>query len=258
MNLEWWQQQTAKPLYSDILWSRPQTRAGAGKLLIIGGQAQEFSHVAATYTHAVAAGAGAIRVFLPDSTQKLTGNLMHVEYATANHSGSFASTALSQLLEAAEWADGTLLAGDLGKNSETSLMLERFIHKYAGLVTITTHALPSIFHSMNRTIVRPNTLLVLNFHDVQKLLTDLQFEMAITSDMPATHFARALHEFTKIYQLYLVIIHDQQIWTSAAGKVVTTQRPAQVPPEQLASIVSIWALQQPNKIFESITTAVTT
>ncbi len=256
MNTEWWQQQATKPLYPDILWSRPQTRAGAGKFLIIGGQAQEFSHVASTYAHAEAAGAGTVRVFLPESTKKLTGSLVHVEYATANQSGSFASTALADLLEAAQWADGALLAGDLGKNSETSLMLERFIHKYDGLAAIATHALPSIMHSMNRTVVRPNTLLILDFHDVQKLLTDLQFEIAITSDMPASHFARALHEFTKIYPIHFVITHGLQIWTSSAGKVVTTQRTDKLSIEQLASVATIWALQQPNKIFESITTAV--
>lgn len=256
MSPEWWQQQATKPLYPDILWSRPQTRAGAGKLLIIGGQAQEFSHVAATYAQAEANGAGTIRVFLPESTQKLTGNLAHIEYAAANQSGSFASTALADLIEAAQWADGVLLAGDLGKNSETSLMLERFMHKYDGLIAIATHALPSVLHSMNRTVVRPNTLLVLDFHDVQKLLTNLQFEMAITSDMPASHFARALHEFTKIYPLHFVIMHNQQIWTSSAGKVVTTHTITKLSSEQLASVATIWALQQPNKIFESITTAV--
>src|SRR5690349_6150445 len=124
---DFWQSQTDQPLFPNMLWSKPETKQGAGKLLIVGGQAQEFIHVAESFAAAEDAGAGTVRVLMPESTRKLTKMLPNIEYAPSNVSGSFAKSALAELLDAGQWADGVLLAGDLGKNSETNLMLESFI-----------------------------------------------------------------------------------------------------------------------------------
>ena len=40
--------------------------------------------------------------------------------------------ALAPLLDLAQWADGVLLAGDIGRNSETTVLLETFMSKYHG------------------------------------------------------------------------------------------------------------------------------
>ena len=69
----WHRQKTGQPLFADTLWSRPETKRQAGKLLIAGGQAQSFAAPAAAFTMATKAGIGVAKVLLPDSTQKLLG-----------------------------------------------------------------------------------------------------------------------------------------------------------------------------------------
>ena len=46
------------------------------------------------------------------------------EYAPSTPSGSFSTQALGELQAMANWADGTLIAGDIGRNSETAILLE--------------------------------------------------------------------------------------------------------------------------------------
>src|SRR4051812_45465462 len=131
---EYWQKQAAtEPLFSDLLWSRPENRAHAGKLLIVGGNAQGLAAPAAAYSAATEAGIGTARVLLPDSLQKTVGRVFEAgEYAPSTPSGSFSRNALAELLAMSNWADGVLLAGDFGRNSETAIMLEQLVAKYEG------------------------------------------------------------------------------------------------------------------------------
>ena len=58
--------QDGAPLYPKILYNRPVTRSGAGRLLAIGGHTGEFSLPTALYGFAMAGGAGECVVALPD------------------------------------------------------------------------------------------------------------------------------------------------------------------------------------------------
>ena len=67
---DYWKKQTPdKPLFPDLLWSRPRNRAHAGKLLIVGGNAHGFAAAAEAYAEASKAGVGAAGVIIPDSLQ---------------------------------------------------------------------------------------------------------------------------------------------------------------------------------------------
>src|SRR3982750_2547854 len=119
MDRTYWHKQTAeKPLFPDMLWSRPENKRQAGKLLVVGGNVHGFAAAATAYAEAGKAGIGTARVLLPDSLQKTVGRVLEAgEYAPSTPSGSFSQRALAELLEMASWADGTLLAGDFGRNS---------------------------------------------------------------------------------------------------------------------------------------------
>lgn len=126
MNHEYWQKQTVdKPLFPDMLWSRPENKLYAGKLLIIGGNAYGFAAANEAYVEAGKAGIGVARMLLPDSLHKLLGKQFAAgEFAPTTPSGSFSQRALAEALATANWADGVLLAGDLGRNSETAILIE--------------------------------------------------------------------------------------------------------------------------------------
>ena len=119
-----WQRQTKeKVLFPELLWSRPQNNRQAGKLLIIGGSQQNFSSVAETYNQAAKAGIGSTRVLLPQSLQKAIGNFLpEAVFAPTTSSGGFASASIAELLEEASWADGVILAGNLGITARRLLL----------------------------------------------------------------------------------------------------------------------------------------
>lgn len=248
-----WQQQTDKPLFPNLLWSRPETKYGAGKLLIIGGQAQEFLHVAAAYAAAETAGAGVIRVLMPDSTRKITSMLPNIEYAPSNLSGSFARTALADLLDASLWSDGVLLAGNLGKNSETNLMLESFIASYSGQLVVAYEALESITISLADLQKRPNTIIVGTFTELQKIGIELQLEKPIVSSIGNPELSQLLSQITRDQASGLIIQRSAITWTSYQGQTAstTTQQTSSV---AIAAHNAVWAMQNPAKIFEAITT----
>ena len=57
----WQRQEPGEPLFPDLLWSRPENRQFAGKLLIMGGNAHGFAAPAEAYAHAEKAGIGVAR-----------------------------------------------------------------------------------------------------------------------------------------------------------------------------------------------------
>lgn len=255
MNQDYWQKQTDKPLFPNILWSRPETKKGAGKLLIIGGQAEEFIHVAECFGEAEKAGAGTVRVIMPDSTARVTKMLPHIEYAAANASGSFAKEALAELLEAGNWADGVLLAGDMGKNSETSLMLESFINKYRGTLIISGQALPGITNPAIDLFNNENTIMATSFAGLQKLSADLKLEKPLTSGMGSVELAKLLHNLTTQYPLGISLLFNKTVWVSRKGRVASTDLQADRSLSTLAAQTAVWGIQNPNKIFEALVTA---
>src|ERR1700722_14895032 len=130
MNRDYWHKQTAEqPLFPSLIWSRPESRAQSGKLLIIGGNLHGFALTAEAYNQAVKAGIGIVRVLMPDAIKNLLGKaaktIPGIEFAPSTPSGSFSQKALDDFLALSHWADGVLLAGELGHNSETAILLEK-------------------------------------------------------------------------------------------------------------------------------------
>lgn len=255
MNQDYWQRQTSKPLFPDLIWSRPETKHGSGKLLIIGGQAQEFSNVADVYNLAERAGAGIIRVIMPDSTKKFTNFLPNIEYGTSNQSGSFAKNALPELLDASNWSDAVLLAGNLGKNSETSLMLENFIFRTTSQIIINDDSLQSIATISKDLLKRENTSLIINFNSLQKIANELGLTEPITSTMSNPDLAKSLHRLTQDYPVELTVTKDDEVWNAYNGLIALTNIP-DVNTTKLTAETSVWVMQNPTKKFNSITTAV--
>lgn len=258
MDRTYWHRQTTKePLFPDLLWSRPENRAQAGKLLIVGGNAHGFSAAGEAYSEAVKAGIGTARVLLPDSLQKTVGRVFEAgEYAPSTPSGSFSQRALAELLPMSQWADGTLLAGDFGRNSETAILLEQLITKYTGQLTLTQDAADYFTKSPIKLLIRPETLLVISFAQLQKLASSARFHSAFTFDMDFLRLVDLLHEFTSINQTHIIVKHLETIFVAASGQVSTTklEQNPEVWRIKTAASTSTWWLQNPTKPFEALTT----
>ncbi|HEY1064393.1 MAG TPA: hypothetical protein VGE30_03835 [Candidatus Saccharimonadales bacterium] len=260
MDRDYWFKQTSEaPLFPDLQWSRPENRAHAGKLLIVGGNAQGFAAPAEAFGLANKAGIGTARVLLPDALQKSVGRVFEAgEYAPSTPSGSFAQTALGELLPMAHWADGVLLAGDIGRNSETAILMEKFLTKHQGQVTLTKDAIEYVSSQPGLIQNRANTVLVLSFGQLQKVATGLKFTTAFTSDMGLLPAVDALHELTSTYPIAVITRYGDNILIAATGQVSST--PCKVDDRiwrlKKAASASVWWLQNPSKTFEALTTSV--
>ncbi|HVS79058.1 MAG TPA: hypothetical protein VHD84_02080 [Candidatus Saccharimonadales bacterium] len=251
--MNWLKQTPDKPLFADMLWSRPENRRYAGKLLIIGGHQQAFNEVSAAYLAATEAGAGTVRVILPDSLQKMLSKVFpEAEYAASTPIGSFSRQALGTLLDAAEWADSVLVAGDLGKNSETAILLESFIDKYPGQLALAGDSLDYFLDQPSKPVARPKTLLIASVGQVQKLAAPT----LIQQNADLAKVVEQISGWVSQIDLSLVTTHSSQAIAAYKERVSTTPIEQSTPDSKLAAYAAVWLMQQPQKTFEALTTAV--
>lgn len=258
----YWHKQGDQPLFPDLLWSRPENKQHAGKLLIVGGHSHGFNAPAEAFAVAEKAGIGVARVMLPDHLRRqlvqAQGVSVGTEFAPSTPSGSFASKSLAELLDAAAWADGLVLAGDLGRNSETAIVLEKLVSKYSGWLVITKDAV-DYFTSVPQAIAaRRNTCLVLTIAQLQKLASSLKFTTAITFSMDLLQLVDALHDFTNSFSLSIVVKHLDNVFVAHSGQVSTTKTAANLEDSwrvATAATAAVWLAQNPAKPFEALTTS---
>lgn len=236
-----------------MLWSRPVNKRHAGKLLIVGGHSQNFSAPSRAYTAALAAGAGHVRILLPDSLQKTVGKAFpEAEFAASTPIGSFSRQALDLLLDLADWADGVLLAGDFGKNSETAVLLDGFAEKYAGQLSLTGDSLDYFVQKPAVLSSRENTLLIGELSQIQKLALPAVIRQAanliqVIDDLAAWSSDIATKVITSSANQLIVTLN---------GAIGTTQTEnSQIEPE-LAAYAGVWWLQQPEQAFQALTSAI--
>lgn len=256
-NTNWSKQSSDKPLFPDLLWSRPENKAQAGKLLVIGGNLHGFAATMSAYNAAIAAGIGPARVVLPQALQKIVGTSFEgAIFAPATPSGSLARQALDTLLENAKWADGVLLAGDFGRNSETAILLGSFLEKYDGPVAVAQDGLDYFLAANSPLLNRQNTLSIISLGTLQKLAKNNGSSVAIRHNMTLHELVTFLQQWPTAGK-YFITQHQEQYVVAADGKVSTT--PAQENKNwqiEMAAYASVWLIQNPSKPFEALTTAV--
>lgn len=256
----WFRQNPGNPLFPELEWSRPENRQQAGKLLIAGGNLHGFAAPAEAFAAAEQAGVGAARVLLPDAVQKIVGRVFEAgEFAPSTpSSGSFSQKALDEFLLSAAWADAVLLAGDLGRNSETAVLLEKFLQKYGGSVTLTKDAVDYAVSAPHTVLNRPSSLLVLSLSQLQRLGVAARAPKAVTFSMDLLRLAEWLHEFTQAHRPYIIVKHLDTLFVAADGQVSTTKLTTDLPIWRVAvaAKAAVWWLQNPAKPFAALTTSV--
>lgn len=253
-NISWQRQTKDKPAFPDVIWSRPENKRHAGKLLIIGGHAQSFSAPSRAYAAAASAGAGTIRILLPDSLQKTVGKaFLEAEFAPSTPIGSFSRQALDSFIDLAGWADGVLLAGDFGKNSETAIVLDSFIEKYTGQLSLTGDSLDYFLQKPAELTKRHNTLLVGELAQIQKLAQPL---VAIKQTADLVQNLNALSRWTSQIAAKAITSTPSQILLADSGKISTTAFNNKISELELAAYASVWWLQQPERAFEALSSAI--
>ncbi|MDB5165483.1 MAG: hypothetical protein JWM00_373 [Candidatus Saccharibacteria bacterium] len=218
----WQTQEAGKPLFPDIEWGKPERRDQAGKLAVIGGNKLGFAGVAESYSQTLSAGVGIVKVLLPDVLKKtIPPTMSDVIFATSNPSGGLAKDAFHEMKALGTWADGVLLVGDAGRNSETAIVYEDFVREYTGMLTITRDAVDLVKNSTQLLVERPDTLLVVSFAQLQKLFQSVYYPKILTFSMQLAQLVEALHKFTITYPCSIVVLHKDHIVVASAGDIVS-------------------------------------
>ncbi len=255
----WQRQDPSKPLFPELEWSRPENRQAACKLLIIGGNLYGFAAPAEAYAASVEAGIGTSQVLLPDALQKTVGKVLeNGEFAPSTPSGSFSQKALDDLLMQSSWADAVLLAGDLGRNAETAILLEKFLAKQWLPVTITKDAVDYCTSAPQIILQREQTLLVLSLSQLQRLGIAAKATQPVTFSMDLLHLVEWLHDFTSRFKPYIVVKHHNVLIVAANGQVSTTPCDSDraIWRVTTAAQASVWWAQNLSRPFEALTTSV--
>lgn len=260
MDASYWQAQTAtKPLYPDIEWNKPERHDQSGRLAIIGGNKLGFAGVAEAYTVATTAGIGEVRALLPDALRKsIPATITDTIFAPTNPSGSLAKGALTEMRALGEWAQGVILVGDAGRNSETALVYDDFIRDYAGQLTITRDAIDLVKNNSSLIVERPDTLVVASFAQVQKLFQSVYYPKIITFSMHLGQLVEALHKFTVTYPVHIVTLHRDTIIIASGGSVVTQawDNPMMIWRGTVATRAASYWLWNPSLPLEALSTSI--
>ena len=256
---DYWQKQApGKPLFEDIKWSRPEQRSQAGKLAIIGGHEQGFAAVGESYRVAMEEGVGDIRVLLPDVLQKtIPSTITDALFVPSNPSGGFSKESWSQIEATAEWADGLLLPGDAGRNSETAILYEQLIRQTSVPMTLTRDAVELLKSCYVPLLERPQTLLVVSFAQIQKIFASVYYPKVLTLTMPLIGFVEALHKFTLTYPVAIAVLHNENLIVAKSGKISSTSwtNAMAIWHGQTAARASVYWLWNKSKVFEAVSTS---
>lgn len=257
MHSYWLKQSSTSPLFPDIAWSKPEQRAHAGKLAIIGGNKLGFVAIRDAYEVAHQLGVGHIRAILPDILKKtIPANAVDAVFLPSNQSGGFSREALPEFHAACEWADLCLLVGDAGRNSETAVAFESMLAGSGSLV-VTRDAIDLLMPAMQRVVDRQKTTLVVSFAQLQKIFQSVYYPKILSFSMQLMQLVETLHKFTITYPVTIVTFHNSQLVVAHGGTVVTHEfdEPMTIWRGITAARASSYLLWSPDKPLEAIATS---
>lgn len=257
MHSYWQKQSSTKPLFPDIEWNRPEQRAHAGKLAIIGGNKLGFVAIRDAYEVANELGAGQIRAILPDVLKKtVPTSINDVLFLPSNPSGGFSREALPEFHAACAWADLCLLIGEAGRNSETAMAFESLLDGNGHLV-ITRDAVDLLMPAMNRIVEREKTTLVVSFAQLQKIFQAVYYPKILSFSMQLMQLVESLHKFTITYPVTIVTFHQNQLIIAHDGNIITQEfdQPMAIWRGITASRAASYLLWNPKQPLEAIATS---
>jgi uncharacterized protein YciI len=137
-------------------------------------------------------------------------------------------------------------------------LLEKFVTKYKGLLTISGDALDYFIQTKPSILERPDTSLVLNLSQLQKLAAQSQLTLPITSNMDLLRLVDALHDLSAQHPAYLSFRYDEHSLVAAGGRVSSTKSLGKAKDVQaeMAVQAAIWWMQAANRPFEAITSSI--
>lgn len=227
MNTDYWTKVT-EPNYEDIFWNIPEQKTG--DVLVLGGNSGAFATEIRNAEFLNSVPVRNVRLLFPDALRGKIPPLPGIDYAPSTDSGSFAK---SQIINDAILAtNGTLLSGDLSKNSATAIAIIEAIKattKRAGNkieaeqtpVVISRDAVDLLTADFAEIIDRPNITLVASMIQLQKIFRSVLYPKMLMLSAPLLNIVETLHKFTLSYPTTILTFHEGNIIIVKEGKILT-------------------------------------
>lgn len=258
-SLKYWQKQE-KPLFSDLSWNIPEQKSG--KISIIGGNSQNFSLISRLSAKLSADfPVGEVISILPDSLRRTIPPVPGIVFCPSTDSGGFAKS--SEILQALQLSEFSLLIGDFGKNSETSVAIADAVKKLDIPTLITRDSIDLLLSDMSGIVDKENILIFGSLAQLQKVFRAVYYPKVLLLSMPIIPIIEALHKFTLSYPCTLITLHEGQILVAHDGKVISTKldmtdySPLSIWDGRLAINISAMNLYNPGKPLEATVSAIT-
>jgi hypothetical protein len=258
MNPSWLKQTISLPLYENLLWSRPENKQYAGKVVVIGGNLHSFAKTVNSYQLLLKAGLGQVTVLLPKPIQKIIGNIStDLVFCPSTDSGSFGSESLDSLMDYSSLSNGVFLSGELSSNSETLIVFEKLISLVSKPVIVTDDSIDLLLHFDLSQVNRPNMIYVGGLDKIQKLAIKLKSSNPITSSLALSNLVEIVQKLSLDNKLSLVTIYQGYVVIANAGKVSTTKIEDENNEDifKLVHYCVAWVIQNSGSVFEALNCA---
>jgi|GEM_PF-5747075 len=221
----YWLKQEDKPIFPDILWSRPENKSFLPKVVIVGGSKQGFAKSAAVYQSAAESGCSSLRLFLPSVLKDALPPSSDFVFVDSNRTGSFDSSLYDNLLVAKPMTDVFVISEDSGKESETVQAIHKIIKDddcdmlFAGKAIL---ANDSYFDELIKR--KSNTTLVLDTNSLQKVASRLPVQVFFKSDDGLVDVVKKTHSITKeLKKIIIITKFEDTILIVEAGEVFSSK-----------------------------------
>lgn len=235
--------QDEKPLYPKILWNRPVSRRGAGRLLIPGGHTGEFSFPTSLFQAAMASGIGECTVVLPDALLKLLGGASGVSFVPSSTSGSLGQEATGLLLHMAEEYDAMLLGASLSNHSQTTILLETLIRESSIPLILIDDSISLLSHQAELLVGNENHLLIVTMPQIFKLAGRLGVPIRIKRDGGLINKLEIVRDISHVSKCSFVVWGSEIIIATPDRELIVTpmnHRISQLPAVLYAALSAFW------------------
>ncbi|HEX7259401.1 MAG TPA: hypothetical protein VF272_00525 [Candidatus Saccharimonadia bacterium] len=250
------ERQTDTPLFPDMLWNRPAMKSRGGRLLVLGGQTNEFSLLQAIYQMAETAGIGEVVVAMPDSLRRSAGKAGYGQFVPASSSGSLGKAALGEIVHLAGEADAVIIGANLTNNAETGMMIESLVRELDSRVIFTEEAFEILQFHPDFITGNPKALVVATMKGLFDLANHHKMPIAIRPNAGVIGKLEILEQIASISKCQYVVF-DKEIMVAAEGELSLTPLNtalSSLPAAPIGIAATFW-VQQPGKPYEALTTA---
>jgi len=161
------------------------------------------------------------------------------------------------MLDLAQWADAGLLAGGMGRNSETAATLEDFTRTFKGLLIVAHDSVDYFVKTPQLLCSRPDTIIVCSIAQLQKIYINLPSIVPITYGMNMHQLVDALHSVSQKLKNVFVTLHAGHVFVAHQGYVTTYPYSAEQWRVRTAATISPLALQNKGQLYQAVVSGLT-